>query len=212
MKIAVMQPYFYPYAGYYRLFAAVDLFVIFDDVQFPRRGRVHRCELTDNMSRKKWLTLPLQKDDRDTTRIMDLQWAEGAKIEWEKRQSKFPDALQIPFSLSHYNPLDFVVRTLRDTCKDLNLPFNIEYSRNVDVDMSTCRSGQDRILRICKHFGADTYINSPGGRDLYDKTDFENCGIKLEFLSKHEGSYKSILERIMKDGAQTVRKEIYDNL
>ena len=59
MRVAVMQPYFYPYMGYFQLLAAVDLFVVFDSVQFPRRGRVHRCEVPDGLSGARWLTLPL---------------------------------------------------------------------------------------------------------------------------------------------------------
>ena len=59
--IAVMQPYFVPHAGYFRLFAASDLFVVFDCVQFPRRGWVHRNRLPDAQGRARWLTLPLSK-------------------------------------------------------------------------------------------------------------------------------------------------------
>ena len=58
---AVMQPYFFPYAGYFRLFAASDLFVIYDCVQFPRRGWVHRNLLPDASGSERWLTLPLEK-------------------------------------------------------------------------------------------------------------------------------------------------------
>src|SRR5437016_2188558 len=59
--VAIMQPYFLPYAGYFRLFAASDLFVIYDCVQFPRRGWVHRNRLTDARGLERWLTLPLEK-------------------------------------------------------------------------------------------------------------------------------------------------------
>jgi len=73
--VAVMQPYFYPYAGYFRLLAAAEIFVIFDDVQFPRRGRVHRCEVPrpvgGSNSALEWLTLPLARQPRDTL-IKDL--------------------------------------------------------------------------------------------------------------------------------------------
>ena len=64
-RVAVMQPYFFPYAGYFRLFAAVDEFVIFDCVQFPRRGRVHRCEVPRSGAGREWLTLPLARQPRD---------------------------------------------------------------------------------------------------------------------------------------------------
>ena len=64
MRVAVMQPYFYPYAGYFRLFAAADCFVVLDCVQFNRRGRVHRAQLLD--ARGGWLTLPLARQPRES--------------------------------------------------------------------------------------------------------------------------------------------------
>ena len=78
MKVAVMQPYFYPYGGYFRLIAAVDLFILFDCVQFPRRGRVHRTEVPDGAGGRRWLTLPLAKQPQ-TTRIDHLAFAPGAR-------------------------------------------------------------------------------------------------------------------------------------
>ncbi|WP_444430711.1 WbqC family protein [Rhodobacter capsulatus] len=61
--VAVMQPYFFPYGGYYRLLAAADVFVILDCVQFPRRGRVHRSSLP---GAGRWITLPLEPAPRDS--------------------------------------------------------------------------------------------------------------------------------------------------
>jgi hypothetical protein len=58
---AIMQPYFLPYAGYFRLFAATDLFVVYECVQFPRRGWVHRNQLVNTAGAERWLTLPLEK-------------------------------------------------------------------------------------------------------------------------------------------------------
>src|SRR5437588_4364462 len=72
--VAIMQPYFIPYAGYFRLFAASDLFVIYDCVQFPRRGWVHRNRLVDRLGVERWLTLPLQKAPQDVP-IRDLRFA-----------------------------------------------------------------------------------------------------------------------------------------
>ena len=76
--VAVMQPYFYPYAGYFRLLAAANTFVIFDDVQFPRRGRVHRCEVPGPGRRSEWLTLPLAGTPRDVL-IGNLTFAAAAR-------------------------------------------------------------------------------------------------------------------------------------
>src|SRR3990167_6427798 len=71
--VAIMQPYFVPYLGYFRLFSQTDLFVIYDCVQFPRRGYVHRNQVPDQNGTPQWLTLPLEKCDQKTA-ILDLQW------------------------------------------------------------------------------------------------------------------------------------------
>ncbi len=72
---AIMQPYFAPYGGYWRLLAGADLFVIYDCVQFPRRGWVHRNRLPDAKGERRWLTLPLAPAPYDA-RIQDLVFAQ----------------------------------------------------------------------------------------------------------------------------------------
>src|SRR5215212_9434208 len=74
LTVAIMQPYFVPYAGYFRLFAASDLFVIYDCVQFPRRGWVHRNLLVDASGEARWLTLPIEKAAQNVL-IRDLSFA-----------------------------------------------------------------------------------------------------------------------------------------
>ena len=75
--IAIMQPYFLPYAGYFRLIAQTDIFVIYDCVQFPRRGWVHRNKLMDANGEEQWLTLPLEPAPQDVL-IRDLAFPDDA--------------------------------------------------------------------------------------------------------------------------------------
>src|SRR5579871_148005 len=84
-----MQPYFAPYAGYFRLLAGVDLFVIYDCVQFPRRGWVHRNRLPDAAGDAQWLTLPLKPAPFDA-RIDALVFAEDAPARMAERLRAFP--------------------------------------------------------------------------------------------------------------------------
>ena len=186
MKIAIMQPYYYPYAGYFRLFAATDLFIILDSVQWNRRGRVHRYERSDG----RWVTLPIKKTDRDTTMIKDLQWQEGGEKEYE--------------------PCDYIIAKLADVCERLDLPFNCARSSGMGIDENL--RGQDRNIAICKKLKATEYINSPGGKALYDEKTFANNGIKLTFLPEWQGSYDSIAERLAYEEPEDIRKEIYDQI
>src|ERR1700761_2078318 len=83
-----MQPYFIPYAGYFRLITGSDLFVIYDCVQFPRRGWVHRNKLLDPHGQEQWLTLPLAKAPQDVL-IKDLTFPANAVEEMESRLRTF---------------------------------------------------------------------------------------------------------------------------
>src|SRR5579859_6149779 len=89
--IAIMQPYFLPYAGYFRLIAQTDLFVIYDCVQFPRRGWVHRNKLMDAQGQEQWLTLPLTPAPQEVL-IGDLTFADGAAAAVAERLRPFPVA------------------------------------------------------------------------------------------------------------------------
>lgn len=183
MKIAIMQPYYYPYAGYFRLFAATDLFVILDDVQWNRRGRVHRCE-----SDGEWIhTLPIKRTDRDTTMIKDIRWQDGK----EK-----------PIS-----PFDLITGGLREQCLRLGLKYKT--IRSSSMGINPMLKGQDRIIAICKKLGATEYVNSPGGRELYDEAAFAKEAIKLTFLPEWRGSYKCIVERLAHESSDDVRRDIY---
>jgi hypothetical protein len=84
-----MQPYFFPYAGYYRLFAVVDEFVIFDCVQFPRRGRVHRRRSPARGGGAEWLTLLLARQPRDVL-IRDIAFSPDARQRFDERLARPP--------------------------------------------------------------------------------------------------------------------------
>lgn len=216
MRIAIMQPYFIPYAGYFRLFSATDLFVIYDCVQFPRRGWLHRNRLITQSGEEDWITLPIKKAPRDTTMIKDLQFAADAKEYWDEETRRFKvladkkqHALKKEVLALSGTPLQYIVNTLKMACESLGVPFNVVYSSKLKLPQDL--KGQDRILAICKHYEANEYVNSPGGRELYNHDDFKKKNIELRFLSNYQGNKISIMERIMKEDAKEIKKEIDAN-
>lgn len=217
MKIAIMQPYFMPYAGYFRLMAAADLFVIYDCVQFPRRGWVHRNKLHLAGGESDWLTLPLAKGERDSTRIMDLQFLPDAQALWRERLRAFPairperqTELFASVATLDISPCDYMVRNLKHACNLLGISCEWAYSSSLNVPAEL--RAQDRILAIAKHFGATDYINSPGGRALYEESAFADQGINLHFLPDYKGAMTSILERLMLEDPKAIAAEIRANL
>src|SRR5438552_4363447 len=173
-----MQPYFLPYAGYFRLFAASDLFVIYDCVQFPRRGWVHRNLLVDASGAERWLTLPLEKAPQSVL-IRDLRFPPNAAEIFAERLRPFPLVAGDPASVEPLlaalfdikgTPLDYIERLLALTARYCRLPWNIVRSSTLNVPAEL--RGQDRILEIARRLGAQRYVNAPGGRALYDAAAF----------------------------------------
>lgn len=212
--IAVMQPYFIPYAGYFRLFAASDLFVIYDCVQFVRRGWVHRNKLTDASGAERWLTLPLERAPQDVL-IRDLRFAPGAPALLAQRLGHFPslasvreDARPVVDALRNLqgHPVDYIERLLACIVGHLGLPWNIIRSSTLEV--SSALRGQDRILEIARRVGAQRYVNAPGGRNLYDAAAFSTAGIELKFLKDYAGPTTSILTRILQEHREDLSKDV----
>ncbi|HXW24273.1 MAG TPA: WbqC family protein [Xanthobacteraceae bacterium] len=210
--IAVMQPYFIPYAGYFRLFAASDLFVIYDCVQFARRGWVHRNRLVDRAGAERWLTLPLQKAARDVL-IRDLRFAPDAAALFARRLRPFrlpeaADAARIVAALNDVGgtPVDYIVRLLEEIVAYLGLPWRA--MRSSALDLPPALRGQGRILEIARRLGARRYLNAPGGRSLYDAAAFEQAGVELRFLPDYAGPTASILTRLVDEDRDALARDI----
>lgn len=218
MRVAIMQPYFFPYAGYYRLFASADVFVVYDCVQFPRRGWVHRNRLSDFNGDDQWLTLPLEKGDRDRTRIFDLAFQKNAGTSMETQMRRFPclvalakkepelATILLDFTIT---PVQYLVRSLEWCAERLGLRCTMLMSSSLNIPEGF--KGQDRIIEIAKRIGGKDYINAPGGVTLYDARAFEGAGLTLKFLPDYAGSYRSILERFLTESSADMALEIRQN-
>lgn len=218
LRIAIMQPYFFPYAGYYRLFAVADVFVVLDCVQFPRRGWVHRNQFSNSNGELQWLTLPLVKSDRDTTRICDLKFPENALNLMEDQIRRFPilknidkKEPQLAAILSDFgvSPAQYLVRGLEWATERLGLRRPTVMSSSLGIPENL--KAQDRIIEIAKRMNARHYINAPGGRDLYEASAFKAAELSLNFLPDYTGPYQSVLQRLLNESATSVAQEIRQN-
>lgn len=212
-----MQPYFFPYAGYFRLFASCDLFILYDCVQFPRRGRVHRCEVPGPSGSVEWLTLPLAHQPQDTL-IRDLAFAGDARQSLDKRLARLPwlagahgeaaeavrDHLHAPLG----SVIDYLEQGLRLVTTLLGFPCRIVRSSQYAVAPEL--HGQQRILALCQAAGADHYVNSPGGRGLYDAATFAAHGIALRFLPDYSGRYHFLLPALAGEPLEALRRDVLE--
>jgi WbqC-like protein family len=212
--VAIMQPYFIPYAGYYRLFVASDLFVIYDCVQFPRRGWVHRNVLVDASGVERWLTLPLAKAPQSAL-IRDLRFPPDAAERFAERLRPFPLSARCPESVAPIlaalsdirgTPLDYIERLLELTVAYCGLRW--QAIRSSSLNLPAKFRGQDRILEIARRLGAKRYVNAPGGRDLYDPAAFDQAGFELRFLVDYPGPKDSILTRMLREDRNELAEDV----
>lgn len=212
MRVAVMQPYFYPYAGYFRLIAAVDLFLVFDCVQFPRRGRVHRAPLPDGQGRGPgWLTLPLAQHPRATL-IRDIRLAEDRDARWQARLARLPWLGAGPLAADLAPPLPgrllpVLLDHLRLACARLGIATPLRCSS--DFAIAPGLRAQARVIALAQAAGATEYWNLPGGRRLYDPAGFAAAGLGLHFLPPYAGPHLSMLHAFTTADPEALRRDLW---
>lgn len=103
-------------------------------------------------------------------------------------------------------PVDYIERLLHSIVSYLGLKWEVVRSSTLGVPDSL--RGQDRIIEIARRLGATSYVNSPGGRSLYDTRAFEEVGIELRFLADYPGPSTSILRRILEEDGDSLTREI----
>ncbi|MGZ9809203.1 WbqC family protein [Pseudoroseicyclus sp. H15] len=205
MRVAIMQPYLYPYMNYFRLIDRVDLFILFDCVQFPRRGRVHRAPLSTGG----WLTLPLAKQPREVL-IRDLALSASRDADWAERLGTVPGLSgEMAEELAPPLPepaLPWLEARLRGACDRLGIttPFAHSSSYAIPAELRA----QDRVLAVARAAGATRYLNLPGGRALYDPATFADAGIALEFLDDYPGPWFHMLEALAREPAELLRDDL----
>ena len=215
MTIAVMQPYFVPYAGYFRLFAAADVVVMFDCVQFPRRGRVHRNVVPDAGGTARWLTLPLEKAPREAL-IGELRLAADAASRLERAIRRFPvlqrarergdPLLERVLAVTTRDAAAYLCGSLGAAARELG--FEQPLLRSSALGIPREARGQERVVEIARRLGATRYVNLSGGRRLYERERFTREGIDLRFLTPYRASALSILPRLLTQPAAALRREI----
>ena len=194
MKLAIMQPYLFPYIGYFQLIYAVDVFVVYDDVNFIKGGWINRNFIL-SQGKKSRITLQLQGASPNLLINQVLVGSNKVKL-LKSIQQSYSKASQFSFVypliediLLHEetNLAKFIDYGLRRICNYLGITPKWYLSSNLKKDSTLC--GQNKVLSICAELGASQYINVPGGRDLYEREAFSKQGVKLSFIESKEIEY-----------------------
>ncbi|MDB9964253.1 WbqC family protein [Vicingaceae bacterium] len=212
MKLAIMQPYVFPYIGYWQLMNEVDAFIFYDNVNFIKKGYVNRNSILINGLANKF-TIPLINASQN--RLIN-------EIEIDYSQ-KWSQKLLNSIFLTYKKALNFeetyllLTRILNEnyrTISELNVNSSIEIAKKLkiktafliasELDYKTDLKGEDKILKYCELKGAVHYINPVGGVDIYDEAKFESKRIKLSFLKTNPTSYKQLGKQAFVDNLSII--------
>lgn len=227
MKIGIMQPYFFPYLGYWQLINAVDKYVVYDDVTFIKGGWISRNNILLN-GKKHMITLPLinpssykkineieiTQDEVAINKVLKTIKSAYAKAPY------FDVAMPIIENLLHSNRTIAMLNynAIVELGKYLNIKTEILLSSKIEKNNEL--KGQDKVLHINKLLEADTYYNAIGGQELYSKAEFDENGLDLYFLKMKDIEYKqyknnfvsglSIIDVIMFNSAECVQELLHE--
>lgn len=224
MKIAIMQPYLFPYLGYFQLINAVDKFVIYDDVNFINRGWINRNKILVN-NKANLFTIPLQKSSQNKL-INEIQLSNSISSREKvldtihrsyKKAPRFDEVFKLVSDILFYpeNKISgFIYKALLELNKFLNIETQVIESSS-EYNNSHLKQ-ERRILDICKKEEAEYYINLMGGMDFYPVKTFMENNIKIKFIKSRVIRYKqfnnnfidslSIIDVLMFNSKETVRK------
>jgi hypothetical protein len=197
MKLAIMQPYFLPYIGYWQLIAAVDVFLLYDNIQYTKKGWINRNRLLKNGSTDATFSLPLKKGGSQ----LDIVERElTADFNCTRLLNRFKGVYgHAPYFAETWPLLERIVcrkernlfrylhHSIVEMCTCLGLETEIRISSEVAIDHSL--KGQDKVLALCRTLNAGHYINAIGGMNLYDRNAFRAHGIELKFLRAKPFAY-----------------------
>jgi hypothetical protein len=225
MKLAIMQPYFMPYIGYFQLINSVDEFVIYDNIQYTKKGWINRNRILAN-GRDQLITLPLKKDS-DYLNVVERKLSEL----WEKDKNKMLNVIKSSYSKAPYfkesfdliskclnNPEENLFKFIYDSIIFINdfLEIKTPIVISSTINANHALKSQDKVLSLCKSQNANVYINSIGGVELYDKETFKQNKIELNFIKSNPIQYKqfnneflpwlSIIDVLMFNSKEEIKK------
>ncbi len=195
-----MQPYFFPYMGYFELIKSVDVFVFLNDVQFTRRGWINRNKIRSKDKQFDNIIVPVKKHKQRTNinliEVYSNEWNDLLlkKIIFTYGKNNKENVFCYLKSLKNYNMLkDVLCSSIIWTSRRLGIKTQFENSENISL-----KNGVFKIIDICKHFNCKHYFNLCNGASIYSQKQFDDYNISLNFMKLTEFHNKlSILDIIM---------------
>lgn len=194
MKLAVMQPYLFPYIGYFQLIYATDLFLIYDDVAYIKQGYLNRNSILSTNGATRF-TVPVPGASSNKL-ISELEFSGDVAKVLKTIEQSYSKAPYFPHIFPMIREaLELEDRSIASVCQKsyeeifFYLGIEKQFKKTSELDYDRAANARDRLIALCHQFGADCYINASGGRKLYAKPDFAKKGIDLKFVDSSPVNY-----------------------
>lgn len=223
MTLGIMQPYFLPYIGYWQLLAAVDRFVIYDNIQYTKKGWINRNRFLRD-GQDVYFTVPLKKAS-DYLTVAERTLADDFDRDhllrsWAAAYRRAPHADEVMPVLERIvraplaNLFEYVLHSVTEMAAYLDIRTPIVVSSTVPIDHAL--RAEEKVLALCGALGADRYLNPIGGVELYSAAAFAARSVTLQFLRARPREYPqlghpfvpnlSIVDVLMFNSKSTVRE------
>ena len=220
-----MQPYLFPYLGYFQLFKAVDQFFMCDNYQYTRHGWINRNRYLQN-GKDAFFSLPI-KSDSQTKNICERELATDFRPDKILNQLKdaykkspfFDQTIAFVESVLEYpdhNLFGFLENSIKQACAHLGVIRDIVKTSDLPIDHSLKK--EKRVIAMCSAMGAEVYVNAIGGREVYSAENFSERNIALKFLESKPFTYQqfgetfvpglSIIDVMMFNSTDTIKQRL----
>jgi len=227
MTIGIMQPYLFPYLGYFQLMQAVDEFVLYDNIEFTKKGWINRNRILVNGT-DDFISFPLKKDS-DYLHVRERRladtWPQDSRKMLNRLTGSYKKApyfndvyplLEAALGYDDLNLFQFIFNSLHLLKDYLQIDTRLNTSSTITID-HTLRA-ENKVIAICKALQANKYINPIGGVELYNKAIFMQEGIDLHFINMNPFVYKqfenefvpalSIIDVMMFNSVETIQQHL----
>lgn len=212
MKLGIMQPYFFPYLGYWQLINAVDKYVIYDDVNYIKGGWINRNRILSNGNPAYFKLSVIGASSNKL--INEIEVNTNEKIiskclktikETYSKAPYFNDVYQLIETIILYGENNLALY-LKNSLEIIShyLDINTEFILSSDINKDNGLKGQDKVIHICKLLNANEYYNAIGGQKLYSFEEFKNNGLKLSFLKTELTEYSQAKSQVFIPGLSII--------
>lgn len=201
MKLGIMQPYFFPYIGYFDLINRTDRWIVFDTVKYRPKSWMNRNRVLHPTKGWQHITVPVSKVGRERIADVLIVDADAARLKiagqlehYRAKGAPFYEAaldlVQRSFSgLKSGTLVELNVQALALTCAYIGIPFEYGVLSQMQLALPPVREPGGWALEIATALGAHEYVNAPNGRELFDRDAFAARGIKLTFAALMDFPY-----------------------